>query len=343
MKSTVTLAVAGLAAATFMAAPVSADAVADFYNGRTITFIVGAGAGGTYGLYGRVLGEHMGRHIPGNPNVIVNFHGGSSGGIVASNFLHGAAPKDGSTIGMTQQTASVAQVLRPKASRYDTREWNWIGSMAPVRNMLALWHTAPAQTIEEAKQTEVLVGATGMSSPTYITPMLLNRFVGTKFKIIRGYEGAKGLDLAMERGETFGRGASWLSLVVGAPHWVEEKKIKAVVFDSLTREPGLPEVPTLAELVQDPREKKIAELIGISSEYGRAVFAPPGVPSARVAALRAAFDATMKDPAFLADAKKRQIPIEPLSAARLEELDRMIHDTPEDVIAEAREIMGARE
>lgn len=318
----------------------SADEVSDFFKGRTITFYVGAGSGGTYGLYSRVLSQHLGRHIPGNPEIILNFKGGSSGGIVASNYMHNAAPKDGSAIGMTQQTAAVAQVLRPEPSKYDCREWSWIGAVTPIRNMLAIWHKAAAQSIEEARKIEVTIGATGKSSPTYITPMLLNRFVGTKFKIIRGYKGVKGLNLAMEQGETFGRGASYLSLKTSTPQWLAEKKIKVLVFDSLSRSPDLPDVPRLVDLVDDPREKKIAELVGISAEFGRAVFLPPGVPKARVEAFRAAFDATMKDKAFLADAKKRQMPVEPLTPAQLDGLVQKIHATPEDVIAEAREIMG---
>ena len=317
-----------------------AETPAAFYAGKTVTFIVGAPPGGTYGLYGQVLAHHIGAHIPGKPTVVVKFHGASSGGMLAANYMQNAATKDGTTIGMTQQTIPINQIMRPESVKYDVRLWQWVGGMAPVRNMLGVWHTAPAQTIEQAKKVEVIVGATGKSSPTYITPTLLNEFVGTKFKVVRGYKGVAGLNLAMERGEIFGRGASWMSIKLDKAEWVRDKKFKVLAIDAATKQPDLPDVPRLLDLVQDPRKRKILELVGVSAEFGRAVFMPPGTPADRVAAMRTAFNETLKDPALLAEAKERKMEIEPQTAAELEEMVKRIFDAPADVIEAARKAMG---
>lgn len=331
----------GLAAGVAAAAPASADSIEEFYTGRTVTFMVGSGVGGTYGLYAQILLNHIPRHLPGKPTIVIKYHGASSGGVVAANYMHNAAPKDGSVIGMTQQTIPVSQLMRPGAGKFDVREWKWLGNMAPVRNMLGVWHGAKAQTIDEAKKVEVVIGATGKSSPTYITPALLNHFVGTKFKIIRGYEGTKGIDIAMERGEVFGRGASWSSIKIGHPDWVKEKKFKVLAFDAATRQPDLPDVPRIMDLVSDEKQRRVLELVGVSAEFGRTVFLPPGTPADRVAAWRKAFDATMKDKAFLAEAEKRQAEIEPQTAAEVEAMVKRVFDAPPEVIENARKVMEA--
>src|SRR5262249_49918055 len=159
------------------------------------------------------------------------------------------------------QTIVLSQVLTPEYAKYDARQWIWLGNMAPVRNMLGVWHTAKAQSVEEAKRVEVIIGATGPTSPTYIVPNVLNTFLGTKFKIVSGYRGAADLNVAMERGEIEGRGASWLSVQLAAPQWIAEKKIKAIVFASMTREPTAPDTPTLVELVTDPLQRQAAEFL----------------------------------------------------------------------------------
>ena len=329
-----------LAAGVAVAIPAAADPIEEFFKGKTVTFYIGAGAGGTYGLYGQLLVNHIGKHLPGHPTIVIKYHGASSGGVVAANFMHNAAAKDGSVIGMTQQTIPVAQLMRPGVGKFDVRQWNWIGNMAPVRNMLGVWHTAKAQTIDAAKKVEVVIGATGKSSPTYITPSLLNRYVGTKFKIIRGYEGTKGIDIAMERGEVLGRGASWSSIKIGHPDWVKEKKFKVLAFDATTRQPDLPDVPRIMDLVSDPTHRQVLELVGVSAEFGRAVFLPPGAPSDKVAAWRNAFDATMKDKAFLADAQKRKAEIEPMTAAEMEAMVKRVFAARPEVVEAARKVMG---
>lgn len=321
-----------------------AQSVEEFYRGKTISFLVAAGAGGSYDIYARTLANRLKAHIPGNPTIVVKMTGGVGGGIVTAIELDKVAPKDGTTIGMTQQTNVISQLVESAAlGKYDVSKWRWIGLMAPVRNMLSVWHTAPAQTLEEAKDKVVVVGATGRASPTFSVPQTLNEIVGTKFKIVLGYNGANDLNLAMERGEIQARGASWISVVTQAPQYIREKKLKPLVVDGLTREPELPDVPTLIELAKTEEQRDALRLMAAASEFGRAVFAPPGTPDDRVAALRAAFDATMKDPVFIEEAKKANIPIEAQTGAKLDAIAKQIMATSPTAIALARKLLASED
>ena len=323
-------------------ASASAQSVEQFYAGKTINFIVGAGAGGSYDIYARTLANHMGKHMPGKPIIVVKLAGGVGGGISTSVQMEHTAPKDGLTIGMTQQTNVTSQLTEANvAGKYDISKWRWLGNMAPLRNFAGVWHTAPAQTLEEATKTEVIMGATGRNSPTFTVPQALNEILGTKFKFVLGYNGAADLNLAMERGEIQGRGASWISVVTQAPQYIRDKKLKALVVDGLTRDPLLPDVPTLLELARNEEQKAALLMICGSSEFARAVFLPPGVPQERVDALRKAFDETMKDPDFLAEAEKVQIPIEPNGGENLDKIARQIVATPASAVALAKKLLGS--
>jgi tripartite-type tricarboxylate transporter receptor subunit TctC len=316
--------------------PAQADPLADFYAGKVISFYVGSDPGGSFDPYARALAEHMPKHIPGKPKIIIKFTGGQSGGLQLANSIQNVTPRDGLNMAMTQQTIVLNQVLQPEYAKYDARQWLWLGNMAPVRNMLSLWHTAKAQTIEEAKKVEVVIGATGPSSPTYIVPSVMNKFLGTKFKIVTGYKGAADLNLAMQRGEIEGRGASWVSVQLSMPDAIAQGHIKPIVFASITREPSAPDVPTLVEVMTDPLHKQVAEFISAESDFGRSVFLPPGVPNDRVEALRRAFDATMKDPDFLAQAKKFSLAIEPTSHDEMARLTEKVIKAPKEVLEFAK-------
>ncbi len=332
----------GLALTPLAGAAAFAQSVEQFYTGKTISFIVGAGAGGSYDIYARTLANHMGKHIPGKPIVVVKLAGGVGGGISTSIQMEHTVPKDGATIGMTQQTNVTSQLTEASAAgKYDISKWRWLGNMAPLRNFAGVWHTAAAQTLEEATKAEVIMGATGRNSPTFTVPQALNEILGTKFKFVLGYNGAADLNLAMERGEIQGRGASWISVVTQAPQYIREKKLKALVVDGLTRDPLLPDVPTLLELARTEEQKAALLMICGSSEFARGVFLPPGVPQDRVDALRAAFDATMKDPEFLAEAEKVQIPIEPNGGENLDKIAKQIVATPPAAITLAKKLLGS--
>ena len=308
------------------------DAVADFYRGRTITILVGAGEGGSFVPYAQLLADHMRRHVPGNPTMIVKTLGGQGGGLTTAIDMQNTVPKDGLTLAITQQTIVLSQVINPEYARYDARTWNWIGNMAAIRNMLAIWHTAKAQSVVEARAHEVIVGATGPASPTYIVPNFLNRFAATRFKIVTGYKGTADLNLAMQRGEIEARGGSWLSVELAAPEMITQRKLKPIVFASLTRDPGNKDTPTLAEFVSDPKQKQAAEFLSAEAEYGRAFFLPPGVPAERVEALRKAFQAVLKDPALIEDAARKRLPLDPTSAEDLTRVTAKVIATPSDVV-----------
>jgi tripartite-type tricarboxylate transporter receptor subunit TctC len=326
--------IAALIASTSLAA--HADAVEDFYKGKTISFVIGSDPGGSFDPYARSLSEYMPKYIPGNPKIVNKFAGGQSGGLQVANQIHNTIARDGLTIAMTQQTIVLHQVLTPEYAKYDAREWYWLGNMAPVRNMLAIWHTSKARSVADARNVEVVIGATGPSSPTYIVPNILNKFVGTKFKIVTGYKGAADLNLAMQRGEVEGRGASWLSVQLSMPQEIADKKIIPIVFASITRDPSAPDVPTLAEVMTDPLHRRVAEFLSAESDFGRSVFLPPGVPAERAQALRKAFELTMKDPGFLGDAAKLKLYIEPISGDELARITRLIVDAPKDVVELAK-------
>ena len=317
-------------------APAQADALSDFYRGKSITFFVGSDPGGSFGPYAQLLAEHMPKYIPERPKIIIKYTGGESGGLGLANSVRSTMQADGLNMAMTQQTIVLNQVLQPQYAKYDAREWLWLGNMAPVRNMLSLWRTAKASTIEEAKSVEVIIGATGPSSPTYIVPALMNKFLGTKFKIVTGYKGAADLNLAMQRGEIEGRGASWVSVQLALPDAIADGRIKPIVFASITREPSAPDVPTLAELIKDPVQRQVAEFLSAESDFGRSVFLPPNVPMDRVDMLRAAFAKTMKDQVFLADAARLKLVIEPMSHEELERITAKVVGSPKEVVELAK-------
>ncbi len=322
---------AALALVALLPAAASAQEAGEFYKGRTISILVGAGEGGSFVPYAQVLAEHMKRHIPGNPNIIVQTMGGQGGGLDTAIRMQNTVTKDGLTMAMTQQTIVLAQVINPEFARYDARTWNWVGNMSTIRNMLAVWHTAKAQTVEDVKTHEAIAGATGPSSPTFIMPSFLNRFAATKFKIVSGYKGTADLNLAMQRGEIEVRGGSWLSVELALPEEIKTKKIKPIVFASIDRDPGNKDVPTLAEFVTDPKAKQAAEFISAEASFGRAFFLSPGVPADRVALLRKAFDETMRDPELIADAKKKNLPLEPTGWEELTRVTAKVVATPKEV------------
>jgi tripartite-type tricarboxylate transporter receptor subunit TctC len=321
--------------------PTRAQDAAQFYAGKVINLVVGAGAGGSFEVYARALANHIGEHIPGHPAIVVKIAGGVGGGVGTAIEMQHSAPKDGTTIAITQETNVVGQLIEPEvAGKYDVSTWAWIGNMASLRNMLAVWYTAPAQTLDEAKKKEVIIGAVGHNSPTFTVPQSLNVLIGTKFKMVLGYNGVNDLNLAMERGEIQGRGGTWLSIVTLVPQFISEKKLKPLIVDGLTRDPLIPDVPTMLELAP-PDKQAAVRFISAANEFARAFFLPPGVPAERVTALRRAFDATMQDPEFLAEAKKLRIPIEAETGETLDKVAAQVVTTPADAVALAKDLLGS--
>lgn len=297
----------GLACGTTAAAADSADG---FYRGKTVRLVVGYPAGGMYGIYAKLASEHLGKQLPGKPTII-NEHMPGAGGMKAANYIYNAAPRDGSYIAMLSKDVALAALLKPEAVKYDPKRLSFIGSLFPYSAVFTVWHAAGVKTWEDAKKKEVVVAATGKSAHEYIEMALLREFTGMKLKAVTGYRGASSMYLAMESGEVDARIGGWIGLKAVKPHYISEKKVNVILQTGLTRERDLPDVPTMVELAPSPEAKKLFELLSMGSPVGWALSMPPDVPKARVAAWRDAFDAMVKDPDFLAAAKKYRAGIDP--------------------------------
>ncbi|HEU0071484.1 MAG TPA: tripartite tricarboxylate transporter substrate-binding protein [Alphaproteobacteria bacterium] len=328
----------GLSTAALIGSSATASAqqsVADFYKGKTLTVISTGSVGSIYDLGSRLLVGHMAKHLPGNPETVAQVMTGG-GHVVGTNHLYNIAPKDGTTIGAIGEATPLLNVLEPDKVKYDIRKFQWLGN--PVLNTLTVvsWHTTGITDIQQVKQKELIIGTGGPASPSTLYPRILNSVGGMKFKIVSGYPGAE-IDLAMERGEVNGRGgALWSWWQTSKPHWLAEKKINVLLQVGLRRHPDLPNVPLLTELATNPAEKQIYALFSSTVLVGRPLIAPPGVPADRVAALRAAFDATMKDPTYLAEAKKMNLDIDPVSGVELQQAMEELAATPPDVVELAK-------
>ena len=312
-----------------------AQTLEDFYKGRSITMLIGSAAGGGYDIYGRIFARHMSRHIPGNPNIIAK-NMPAAAGLAAASTLYATADKDGSMIAAFTNGAAMDPLFGNPGARYDAQKFNWLGSIGKLQNVCATWHRSPVRTIETARSREVIVAAAGATSNTAIVPKTLNALIGTRFKVIAGYDAGTGLTLAIERGEAEGVcGLSWSTIKVSRPHWIRDKLLNLIVQMGLTKLADLPDVPSALDLVVDPESRQVLELILIRQEAGRPFAAPPGVPADRLAALRRAFDATLADAEFRADADKAQLEIEPLTASEIETFLAKAYGAPRPIVQKA--------
>jgi tripartite-type tricarboxylate transporter receptor subunit TctC len=302
--------VAGAVLACAAIAPAGAQPVADFYRGKTINLLVGSGEGGGFDLSARVTAQFLSRYIPGNPAIVVQNMPGASGLRVAE-YMYNVAPRDGTVLAITQPSIVQHKVLNPSA-RFNPTEYTWIGRVGGFVTYGVVWHTAPVQTIEEAKSREVVLGAIGPSGPGAMLPTALNRLAGTRITVVKGYKSAADIGLAMERGELHGSGSSSFEYVNGKG-WLDKKLARFIFTIGLERSPKAPDVPTVVELAPDARGQNIMRLAASASEIGRSMMAPPGVPVERAAALREAFAQMMKDPEFIAESSRRGLDVEPLA------------------------------
>ncbi|MBD21853.1 MAG: hypothetical protein CMM37_12520 [Rhodospirillaceae bacterium] len=319
--------------------PVQADKVSKFYEGKTVRFYIGASPGGGYDLYMRTLVQHMGPKLPGKPNaIVVNMPG--SGGVKASNYVYNVAPKDGTTIITPFWTHPLFQLIRPRGIKFDMSKMRWIGNMAALNSMVVAMGNV-AKTLEDAKKKEIIVAASGKGSETYIFPKFLNTAIGTKFKIVTGYRGTAKMTNAMEAGEAQARGGSWQSWNVIRPNWIGTNKISPLVQAGLKPhpDPAVKGVPMLVDVVSK-NYKPIAQLLSIPVAMARIVGTPPGIPVARLKALRKVFDETMKDPSFLSDAKKRKMDLDYLSGSRVEANIAKLMKTPKNILKRTADVLG---
>ena len=312
----------------------------DFYKGRQVAIICGFQPGGGYDAYARLLARHIGRHIPGNPSVVVQNMDGA-GSVRSSNYVYVNAAKDGSVIAAVNQNMPMYQMLGGKAAQFEAAKLRFIGSLIGSNGLLYTWGTSPTRSIEDAKRRETPLGGTGTNSDSHIFPTFINNVLGTKFKVINGYSGGtREINIALERGEVEGRGGnSYAALVAASPHWVEEKKLNYLVQIGLRPEPELPSVPLLIDLVQSPEDKQAVEVITVPTVLGYTYWLAPEVPGERIDILRRAFDATARDAQFLADAAKSKMLIAPQSGAALEALVVKAAGIPKPVLARTAKLL----
>jgi tripartite-type tricarboxylate transporter receptor subunit TctC len=328
------------AALMLQSASACAQSVADFYRGKTVSFIVGFGPGGGYDLYPRALGRHIGRHIPGNPAVVVQNMDGA-GSVRAANYVYAVAPKDGSVIAAVNQNMPMYQLLGGAGAQFEADKLQWLGSMANSNGVIYTWHTSGIKTIEDAKQREVPLGAVGTASDSYIFPTIVNALLGTKFKPIPGYAGTGQINIAIERGEVMGRGGTtWASVQSANRAWLESNKLNLLVQIGFEKEPELTSVPLLLELVKAGDDAQVVKVISLPTALGYAHWVAPGVPSERVEALRQAYAATLKDPEFIADAQKLNMQLRPQSGAEVSALSKQVTDTPKPVLERTAKLLG---
>jgi tripartite-type tricarboxylate transporter receptor subunit TctC len=306
-----------------------------FFKGRQITFLIGAGAGGGYDAYYRTFARYFVHHLPGEPTIVPKNMPAASG-LAAANTLYTSAERDGATIGAFPNNIPMDPLFGNPGARYDPRRFNWLGSIGKLENICATWITSSVKTIAQAREREVVVAAAAATSNSAIMPKVLNALLGTRFKPIMGYDPGSGMTLALESGETEGVcGLSWSTIKAARPHWIKDNKLNVIVQLGLAKLPELPDVPAALDLVTDPVKKQVLGLILMRQELGRPLAAPPGVPADRLDLLRRAFDATMKDPQFLAEANKLELEIEPLSAPEIDKVLAEAFATPPAIVQQA--------
>ena len=338
--------VAGLAGAGLAAAqPAAADSPADFYKENVITIILGAGPGGGYDLYARTVMKHLVNHIPGKPKYILQFMPGA-GGQKAAQYFYNVASRDGSKLAKLSNMLPAFQLLRGDV-KYDVSKLNYIGRAASMQYVTMVWHTTGVKSLEDAQKAKspIIFGATGKSQSNYIVPVVMKELLHLNVKVIAGYPGTSDINKALEQGEVTGRAGAWSSWISRAGHLIKAGKITAIAQSGLEKATDIKNgygqpTPLLLDLAKNDDDRAILKLLASDAAIGRNFSVPPEVPRDRVEALCRAFDATMADPAFLADAKKRKLIVEPRTCEWLTKVAGDIVATPKPLVARARALLG---
>jgi tripartite-type tricarboxylate transporter receptor subunit TctC len=315
--------------------------VAAFYKGKLLRIVVGVGVGSGYDINARLLARYLPVHIPGRPTIVVQNQPGA-GSLTMTNQLYASGPFDGTVIGASFNGIPTTPQLQPTGVRFDPNKLIWLGSTNRETQLAYVWHSAPVQTFADVAGTETVMGSQAPGSTQYDFPMLANAMFGFKFKVINGYESTPKIHLAMERGEVHGTLANWSTLKAINSNWIAEKKIKLLVQWSLRKSPELPDVPLIFEFAKNEADRQTLQFAVARLEYGRPFFLPPNVPAARVMALRRAFDATMKDPAYLAEADKLKIEVDALTGEQVAALVEQVSRTPPELVERVRKAMVAK-
>jgi tripartite-type tricarboxylate transporter receptor subunit TctC len=334
-------ALGGLLAAALVSphAALAQQSAAEFFKGKTIAVVNAYPPGSSRDAAGRLLIRHLPRHIPGNPSVITRNMVGA-GGLVGTNYIFNVAPKDGTEIGLTGGTLPFGPLWSRDGVKFDATKFNWLGSMESWVGLVFVRKGAPAQTWPELLTKEVKVGATGIGDVTAIYPRVLNALAGTKFNVVRGYQGTADLNLAIERGEVDGR-VGWCFECARRekPAWLADRSVLLLLQLAFNRHPELKDVPSLADVAKTEEARQIMQLVYGGQDMNIPLMLPPEVPADRVAALRKAFDDTMRDPAFLAEAKKIGADVSPMSWQNVEKMIHSAYATPAATIERAAKII----
>jgi tripartite-type tricarboxylate transporter receptor subunit TctC len=326
-------AVAAIALVAGIAGSARAETVEEFYRGKSITLAIGYSTGGGYDLYGRLLARHLGKYIPGNPTIVPQNREGA-GSLRAAIYIYGAAPKDGSVIGTFSRSMAVAPLLN--GAPFDASKFTWLGSISTDVNLCVTWGASPVKTWGDMLAKPFTMGGLGAGADPDIFALMFKNVFGAQLKLVSGYPGTNDVALAMERGEVDGMcGLSWSTVKTRHGDWIAGKKVNIPVQAGLHKEADIPDVPGVMDLVKGEEQAQIVRLILASQEMARPFAAPPGIPEDRRRALIAAFDQTMKDPDFLAEADKMKADVNPVSAAAIESLVNEVYKTPKDIVAKA--------
>jgi tripartite-type tricarboxylate transporter receptor subunit TctC len=330
------------AALLWSAGAATAQSVADFYAGKEITLIVGASAGGGYDTQARLVARHLGKHIPGNPIILVQNMPGA-GSLAATNYIYNAAPNDGSVIALVQRSILLIKNWSPQSVRFDLARLNWIGSINSEVGVAAAWHTTPHKSAKDLFEKELIVGGVAAGDPE-TTPRLLNALLGTKFKIINGYPGTTEIILAMEKGELQGIADwSWSSLKAARPDWLRDGKITLLMQIGLNKEPELGNLPFALDFIRDEADRKVMELYLTQKTLARPIIAPPGIPPERLGALKNAFAALAQDKDFLDAAQSARLDVAPIWGEAVDKIITLISSASPETIARLRKATGSED
>ncbi len=322
-----------------------AQDVASFYKGKTVSVVIGSAAGGGFDTYGRLVARHIGAHIPGNPTVIAQNMPGAAGA-TAAYYVTTVAPKDGTVLGAIHPGNIIEPVLGDKRKvRYDPNSFQYIGNANPDVYVCVVRADAPVTTFEEARKTQLVMGSGGEAASTRDFPLLLNAVLGTKFKIVLGYSGNREVQLAIEKGEIHGQcGAAWSSVLATHPDWFRSGLVKVLVQEASVGCPDLDKqgVPKSVDFARTPQERQVLDLVYSQERFGRPYIMASEAPAERIVAMRKAFMDTFRDPAFLAEAKRMNLDVDPMSGDDLQALVRKVYETPADVAELAKAATAAK-
>jgi tripartite-type tricarboxylate transporter receptor subunit TctC len=348
-RSAIFLSAAVLAACGLAAGPSRADEVSDFYKGKTITISIGYGPGGGYDTYTRAVARHIGKHIPGNPNVIVQNMPGA-GSRLAANWLFNVAPKDGTALAVIGENSALDQALKEEGVQFDVAKFNWIGNPIADSNVTFVWASTGLGSLDDViAKGGLICGGTGASSPSILQPTILNNLLNARIKIVTGYPGGGDVNLAMERNEVNCRGSnSWASTKSTTRQWLDERKINILVQFSVKKDPSISQyqgknVPIVTELAKNETDRKALAALVAGTAFGRPLLAPPAVPAMRVAALRKAFDDTMKDAAFVEETGKAKMDLNPIGGAELQKVAQDSVAIDDSVVKRVRELIEIKD